>query len=686
MTERTRSAALCTIWMTWAAVVVAHYFTLPGNRFLFFEGAIGVPHGWREAVIRGALAVGAAAAMTLAAWIVGRQSSKWFFNDLFTGPLEAFVFHVAIGFTFLSFAFLGLASVGRYRPLIVGGIVLLLAAAGCVSAPRSLLRAVRSLSLPRPTDLAFVLCASAAVACASIAALAPETEYDALWYHLFLPARWLAAGRPVDLIEEYISLYPLGWEMLYGGAMALGGPIAAKAFHFLCLPLAAVTTSLLTSLLFPRANPWVAVALLVTAPTILWESTTAYVDLAVAWYLALVVYALFRHNISRDRRWLILGATLMGMTLGIKHLGLVALAITATILAFGEARTATRGHAVRSVVVFASIALAMASPWYVRAYRASRNPVFPEMYSVFGATPPTRWSADAERSLRRFKDHFGRSRTAAHLATLPWDVTVHGSSYGGTFGPLFLILIPLAASWRRPNGAPAGWLLLVGCAAYIAVWASPISSFQLRFLVPVVPFLAVLGARGAMRIGEAAEATLKHGGVAAGAVIVVLLLMNLPPAIEWHERDRVAWSGWLTHVIRGLPAGVVFGVEKQDDYLARVVPSYRAWRFIDTMLPQSSRILSFSGGDNLYSHRSRVSSEAILAHAATWGTAAGEERVAARALTELGITHVLFDKRQFENGSVQSIAIGTTEMQRCCLTLRYEDHRFAVYEVRPGVW
>ena len=61
-----------------------------------------------------------------------------------------------------------------------------------------------------------------------------------------------------------------------------------------------------------------------------------------------------------------------------------------------------------------------------------------------------------------------------------------------------------------------------GSAAYIAVWASPISSFQLRFLVPVVPFLAVLGAHGAMRIREAADATLKHGGIAAGAVIVML--------------------------------------------------------------------------------------------------------------------------------------------------------------------
>jgi hypothetical protein len=684
MTERTRSAALCTIWVTWVAVVVTHYFAFPANRFLFFEGPIGFPHFWWEAAVRGVLAIGAAAAIALGAWTVGHRLSKWFLNGLFSTPLEALVFQLAIGFTSLSYALFGLACAGLYRRAVVGGIVVLLAAAGCVSAPRSLLRAARSFSVPRRADVAFVLCVGTAVACGLIAALAPETEYDALWYHLFLPARWLAAGRPVDLIEEYISLYPLAWEMLYGAATALGGPIAAKALHFLCLPLVAVTTSLLTKRLFPRANPWVAMALVVTAPTILWESTTAYVDLALAWYLALAVYALVRYDVSPDRRWLIVGATVMGMALGIKHLGLVALAIAATVLAFREMRTATRRHAVRVVVVFASIALAIASPWYVRAYAASGNPVFPEMYSVFGARPETRWSSDAERSLRRFKDHFGRSRTAAHLATLPWDVTVHGASYGGTFGPLFLILIPAGASWRRPTRASAAWVLLAGSAAYIAVWASPMSSFQLRFLVPVVPFLAALAAHGAMRVGEAADATLRHGGAAAGAMIVVLLLMNLPPAIEWHERDRVGWSGWLTHVIRGLPFAVVVGVEKEDDYLARVVPSYRAWRFIDTMLPQSSRVLSFSGGDNLYSNRSRISSDAIVAHEATWGTTAGEEREAARALTRLGITHVLFDKRQFETGSVRAIAIGTEEMRSCCLAPVYEDDRFALYEVRSG--
>ena len=684
MTPRMRSAALCTVWVTWTAVVVTHYFTLPDDRFLPLEGPIGFPQFWREAAGRGVLAIAAAAGSVLAAWTLGQRLSKWFLNGLFTESREALVFQLAIGFTSLSYALFALACVGLYRRPVVGGIVMPLAAVGCVSAPRPLMRALRSFSIPQRADMAFVVCVSAAVACGLIAVLAPETEYDALWYHLYLPVRWLAAGRPVDLIEDYISLYPLAWEMLYGGAMALGGPVAAKALHFVCLPLVAVTTSLLTTQLFPRASPWVAAALVVTAPTILWESTTAYVDLALAWYLALAVYALVRYDTSQDCRWIVVGAVVMGMALGIKHLGLVALAITSIILAFRETRIATSRDAARTVIVFAAIALAIASPWYVRAYVASGNPVFPEMYSVFGATPETRWSPDAERSLRRFKDHFGRSRTAAHLATLPWHVTIHGASYGGTFGPLFLILVPAAASWRRRTRAPAGWVLLAGAAAYIAVWASPISSFQLRFLVPVVPLLAVAGAQGAARIGEVADATLRHGGAAVGAVIVVLLVMNLPPAIEWHERDRVGWSGWLTHVVRGLPVAVVVGVEKEDAYLARVVPSYRAWRFIDTMLPRSSRVLSFSGGDNLYSDRSRISSDAIVAHEATWGTEAGEERVAVRALTQLGITHVLFDKRQFETGSVRTIAVGTAQMQRCCLALVYEDDRFSLYEIRTG--
>ena len=201
MTARTRSAALCSVWAIWVAVVVTHYFTLPSNRLHVLEGPIGSPMFWREAVGRAGLAIAGAAAVTLAAWALGHRLSHRFLSGLFDGKPEAIVFQLALGFGCLSYGLLGFAWIGLYRRGVVGGVVIVLAAFGVVSAVRSLRRHVLSLPVLPRANAAFALCVGAAIACALVAALAPESEYDALWYHLYLPDRWLAAGRPVDFIE-----------------------------------------------------------------------------------------------------------------------------------------------------------------------------------------------------------------------------------------------------------------------------------------------------------------------------------------------------------------------------------------------------------------------------------------------------------------------------------------------------
>jgi hypothetical protein len=71
-------------------------------------------------------------------------------------------------------------------------------------------------------------------------ALAPESGYDALWYHLQFPRVWLTHGTILDFPTEFHSLYPMTWELLYGVGLALGGPIAAKLLHFCTLPLLAL--------------------------------------------------------------------------------------------------------------------------------------------------------------------------------------------------------------------------------------------------------------------------------------------------------------------------------------------------------------------------------------------------------------------------------------------------------------
>jgi hypothetical protein len=688
-------------WLMWAGAVIAHYYARPDELLVFTDVPLRHVPYWREAAVANVRAVAGAALVVLAAWGIGswvtrrlterplavggaRASSADSRHTAHGAPLhleppERLSITLAFGFAALGLAFFALALLDLYRPAGTMAIVIAASAGGVVVLVRGGIRLPR-LPTPPPRDYLFAGCAALAVGGAFIGALAPESEYDALWYHLWLPVRWLEAGRPVDIIEEYVSLYPLTWQLSGGAAMVVGGPVAAKLLHFAVLPLLGVSTFLLTRRLFPRASPMLGAALAVATPITIWEGTTAYVDLALAWYLSVSVYALVRYHESGDRRWLFISAGVMSAALAVKHLALVALPIVTCVLASGEwYRSGCLRHAAAVTMLFVCVTLVLPAPWYLRAYAASGNPVFPDLYGLFGAAPPERWSPVTERGLQAFKDRFGRPRTAGNLLLLPWDATVHAARYGGTPGPLFLILVPAALvgpGVRRRTGVVAA-----GCAAYVAIWASPISSFQMRFLLPLVPLLAALGAEGAARVERAAQRTWRGGPALVAALLTVLLLFNLPPTSGWHEPHRHEHMGWMTHIVRALPAGVVLGAESRQDYLARTVPSYRAWRFIDTTLPHDVRILTFSGGDHLYSTRPRIWSDSTRARPATWGTAAGDEQTAFDAIRRLGITHVLFDKHLIEQGGVDRLAIASDAMFRCCLLREYEDPHFVLYRV-----
>jgi len=650
----------------------------------------------REAASRALGAVAGGAAILLAAQVAGEAILR-LVGAAPTSRAEALLYRTATGLGGVAYLALALAGLGLYTPLhlrILVGALLLLGAAWFAWRSRTPDPATGVLFAPArasghgsvstrsaPTERGTLIWKTIVVLALLVAltgALAPEREYDALWYHLAFPRAWLERGVLFDQPQEYVALYPMTWELLYGAAISLGGPISAKLLHFSMLPLLGLLVFQATRRLIPGASPWTAVAFFVTIPTLHWEATTAYIDLAFMLHAGLAGYALYRYAAERTRGWLLLSVLQFGLALATKHLGFLALAVGTGGLGLFLWRRAGLRRALETTALVAILSLLIPSVWYVRSWRATGNPVFPEFFQVFGA-PAGRWDATADAALSRFEARFGRPRTLPNLLTLPWDVTVHAARYGGAAGPALLLFLPVLAAARRPPGLP---LLLVAL-AYGALWASPLSSFQFRFLLPAALPLAPLAARALSRLaGLLRAAGFRQARPVLSGCVAALLVLNLPPFIPLHETDRVGWKGWLTHVVRGIPRGVVLGARSEDRYLAVAVPSYRAWQFINTRLPLGARILAFGGGDNYYSRRERIGINAPAARAAVWGAPAGMDRATLQALAALKVSHILVDKQEAATFPPDSVAIVAPAFQRRWLAPLYADDRFVLYRIR----
>jgi 4-amino-4-deoxy-L-arabinose transferase-like glycosyltransferase len=688
-----RISALIAVW---AGVVLVVYFRHVWPLLFGAEGRwtwpqvgqalryTGLPHA-HEALVSAGSALGGASVCALAVIGLGTLVAR-VFAPRPTSAAEGLILAATFGAGTLGCVLYWMAGVGSYTPDTLRTLIRALAAGACALAGVSAFRVRLRFLRPAPREWPWVIITVGAALYAAFCALAPESQYDALWYHLELPGRWLASGHPVDDINEYVALYPLGWDLLFGAALAVDGPVAAKLLHWMALPACAAVAGLIARTICPRTSPWLSAAIFVTAPTVFWEATTAYIDLGLALFVGGAIYSLLRAHDTGDRRWLFVAGLQLGFACAAKHLGLVALAAILPVFAWSEWRSrvgagrwAARARTVAgAVAIITVLALVVPLPWYLRSWNASGNPVFPDMFHVFGAQPPERWDALTERGLQKFKDHFGRPRSVVHVLALPWDMTIHSAEFGGTLGPLFLAGLPvmiLSAVRHRPAAA-----LFTGAAIYLAVWATPLSSYQLRFLVPIWMICAPLLAAGTQTLLDG----VRSRRVSAGVLIALggVLVLSLPPWTIFHEGDRQGWHGWLTHVVHEPPTAVVLGGISRDEWLRAEVQTYGAWQWLNARAPEGSRVLTFFSGDQFYAKRGRIWSEAVNARGATWGATGGDRARVQEELRRLGVSYVLAPVAEAQTAEHKRLDLLRPAIMGPALERVYHDRWTVLYAVR----
>ena len=250
-----------------------------------------------------------------------------------------------------------------------------------------------------------------------VAALAPPSQWDELAYHLAVPKNYLHEGRIFYIPYDHHSNFPFLLQMQYLLQLSVGNVAGAKLVHWLCGILLALSVASFCRRHFGlvgKGSELVAAALVVGSPLVVWESTTAYIDLGSALFTWLGFHALVNAATApRDGgsvRWLVVSAALMGFALGTKATvlgfwGMCLLGILGwNLVTERKWAKETLPHA----ALWAAISLAIGAVWYVKTFLYTGNPVYPVRLQCFrrsvlerGERRPVRRRAGAIRLWQR---------------------------------------------------------------------------------------------------------------------------------------------------------------------------------------------------------------------------------------------------------------------------------------------
>ncbi len=380
----------------------------------------------------------------------------------------------------------------------------------------------------------------------------PQIGDDALYYHYALPKLFVREGGLFYFPYNYFSLSPFNIEMLYTLGMLLQGDTAANLVNALIsLSLATLIYGLVRSTL-GRLQGILWSVVFYSLPLTMIQTHQGYIDIGVALFAMAGFYILLMMVRQKRLDWVyfVLSGLFFGFAAGSKVFAMLSAAVGAgaffLIHLKGESRRAFSG-ALLVVVVTATVA----SPWYIRSWFHTGNPVYPAFYHLFGGGRD--WDEAADKRYHKLYTHspdiptapMGRSPRGLiaaplfpyfprHIAGLfselrekysAWAKPVRDlSGYRPEVSFLTLLFIPFA--WvslrRRLDWKEPGFIVLI-LGIYLMAWFFLLPQV-VRHLLPLFGFIYLLAGLGLKRLWGLGGFLVKTGCVAAFSLWFVTAL------------------------------------------------------------------------------------------------------------------------------------------------------------------
>jgi 4-amino-4-deoxy-L-arabinose transferase-like glycosyltransferase len=297
--------------------------------------------------------------------------------------------------------------------------------------------------------------------------LTPPISRDVLIHHLAIPKLWLMHRGFYEIPWADFSYYPMNVDLLYLIPLYFKNDIIPKFIHFAFgFGIALLVYNYLKNRL---SKEWGLLGFLIffSTPVIVRLSTTAYVDLGMTFFAtaSILAFARWRDGTYKDTKWLVLSAVCMGLAAGSKYNAMIAWFFLNLMIVFYYSRDTENGlGALKSGVIFFAIALLIVSPWFIKNYILTGNPIYPLFDQVFRflhhagennadivAALDSGWASNI---FQRREIVFGES----FLETLfiPIRMFFQGKDgsvqyFDGALNPILIIMLPFAFLNRELN-------------------------------------------------------------------------------------------------------------------------------------------------------------------------------------------------------------------------------------------
>lgn len=447
---------------------------------------------------------------------------------------------------------------------------------------------------------------TALIASVIILSAVPPVSKDALVHHLAIPKLYLTHGGVYEIPSAPFSYYPMNLDLLYLVSLYFGNDIVPKYIHF---AFALLTAYLIFNYLKTRLNAvWGLFGALffLSIPVIVKLSVTVYVDLGLIFFSTATLLLILRWIKSGfPIRLLVFSGISCGLAMGTKYNGLILLLLVGFFVPFLYARYGSNDdrRIIKSCVfgfIFVFVAFLVFSPWMIRNYLWTQNPLYPlfDQWVNPHEGAPQSIGIFAYRSLVYHEEWW-------EIALLPIRVFFQGQDnnpqyFDGRLNPGLFILPFFAFLFGNRSERSVRQernILLTFVILYFA-FAFFLSHLRIRYILPIVPPLVMLSVMGLRNLCHLSVRSLKSMTkylkcVTVFFAVTVFLVFNLQYVLSQYRLVN--------------PLSYLSGSVDREEYISKYRPEYPVVHYVNENLAKDALILFiFIGNRGYYCDRDYV--------------------------------------------------------------------------------